>query len=66
MTESQEKLYHDLRNWADKKGNWVFVKNLDLYYNYLSRQELPVEVIEQKSVRPLEDKLRADWSDVKT
>ena len=66
MNESQEQLYHDLLAHADAKGNWLFRRHLKWYYDYLSRQELPVEVIEQKSVRPLEDKLRADWSDVKT
>ena len=61
MTKDQEKLYSDLLKHAASKGNWLFCYWLELYFAYLKRQELPVEEIEQKPVRPLEDKLRADW-----
>ena len=63
MTADQQQLYQDLREWADKKGNWVFVEHLDWYYNYLKRQEQPAEIINQKPVIPLEDKLRNDWGE---
>ena len=53
MNESQEQLYQDLRKWADSKGNWLFVRHLDWYYEYWKLRELPVEIINQKPVKPV-------------
>ena len=59
MNESQEQLYQDLRKWADSRGNWVFCRDLEIYFEYLKQRE--TEVIDQKPVRELEAKLRSDW-----
>jgi len=40
MTEDQEKLIADLLEWADSRGNWVFVKWLGLYYELLKQREI--------------------------
>jgi len=39
MTQNQDKIVQDLLEWADKKGNWNFVRDLKLYYALLKKME---------------------------
>ena len=55
MNESQEQLYQDLRKWADSRGNWNFVRDLEIYYTFLNQRE--IEIINQEPVRPLQGQL---------
>ena len=39
MTADQDKLIADLTEWADSRGNWLFVKWLLLYVDVLKKRE---------------------------
>ena len=39
MNADQDKLIADLLEWADSRGNWVFVMFLGQYYELLKKRE---------------------------
>jgi hypothetical protein len=55
MTHDQDKIIADLTEWADSRGNWVFVRDLGIYYEFLKLREIGEEKSGiQKPVKPVQ------------